>query len=106
MIYSVKANLIAEKATEFLRNLTDGTIAQQRPDGDEIVASMERARITDDGYVRWTEACFCSTPLKHERETQLDQYFSEIEAEPVEAHKVFDGTSLMARLVAESTGSD
>ncbi|MDP6427960.1 MAG: hypothetical protein QF393_08080 [Rhodospirillales bacterium] len=106
MIYSVKANLVAEHATEFLRNLTDGTIAQQRPDGGEIVASMERARITNDGYVRWTEACFCSTPLKHERETQLDRYFSEIEVELVDAHKVFDGTSLMAHLVAGSTASD
>ena len=106
MIYTVKANLIAEQATEFLRNLTDGTIAQQKPDGGEIVASMERARITNDGYVCWTETCFCSTPLKHERETQLDRYFSEIETEPVDAHEVFDGTPLMAHLVAISTTSD
>ena len=101
MIYSVRAKLIDARATKFLRNLTDGTIAQQKPDGEEIVVSMERARITDDGYVCWTEACYCRTPLKHERETQLDQYFSEIDTIHTDSHKVFDGIPLMARLAAQ-----
>ena len=35
----------------------------------EIVAAMARARVGSDGTVRWTETCFCPTPLKHERET-------------------------------------
>ena len=102
MIYSVRAKLIDERATKFLRNLTDGSIAQQKPDGEEIVASMERARITDDGYVCWTEACYCRTPLKHERETQLDQYFSEIDTTHADGHKVFDGVPLMAHLAAKA----
>ena len=102
MIYSVRAKLTEERATKFLHNLTDGTIAQQRPDGDEIVASMERACISDDGYVYWTETCFCSTPLKHERETQLDQYFSEIETTPTDTQEIFGGTSLMAYLAAKA----
>ena len=101
MIYSVRAKLIDARATKFRRNLTDGTIAQQKPDGEEIVASMERARITDDGYVCWTEACYCRTPLKHERETQLDQYFSEIDTTHTDSHKVFDGIPLMAHLAAQ-----
>jgi len=101
MIYSVRAKLIDARGTKFLRNLTDGTIAQQKPDGEEIVASMERARITDDGYVCWTEACYCRTPLKHERETQLDQYFSEIDTTHTDSHKVFDGIPLMAHLAAQ-----
>ena len=101
MIYSVRAKLIDARATKFLRNLTDGTIAQQKPDGEEIVASMERARITDDGYVCWTEACYCRTPLKHERETQLDQYFSEIDTTHTDSHKVFDGIPLMAHLATQ-----
>jgi len=69
MIYAVKANLIAEQATAFLRSLGDGSIARQRPDGGEIVAAMERARIQDDDSARWTETCFCAAPLEHERET-------------------------------------
>ncbi len=100
MIYSVRAKLVAEKSGEFYRKLTDGTIERQRPDGSEIVSSMERARIADDGSVRWTETCFCPTPLKHERATVLDRYFSNIETEPVDAHIGIDGESLMDRLAA------
>ena len=100
MIYSVRARLVAEKSAEFHRKLTDGTIETQRPDGSEIVSSMERARIAEDGFVRWTESCFCPTPLKHERDTVLDGYFSNIETEPVDAHIDFDGECLMDRLAA------
>ena len=77
MIYSVRANLIDERATKFLRNLTDGTIAQQKSEGGEIVASMERARITDDGYVCWREACYCPTSLKHERDPIGSAFFGD-----------------------------
>ncbi len=98
LIYSVRARLVAEKCAEFHRKLTDGTIGGQRPDGSEIVASMERARIVEDGSVRWTETCFCSTPLRHERATVLDRYFADIETELLDAHVEFDGEPLMARL--------
>ena len=112
MIYAVTATLAAEHAAEFHRKLTDGSIAAQRPDGAEIVASMERARIAPalrDGpsgllrmrdVVRWTETCYCPSPLAHERETVLDRYFSQIEAELVDAHAGFDGDPLMERLAA------
>ncbi len=98
MVYSVRAKLVAEWSEEFYRKLTDGTIERQRPDGSEIVSSMERARIAEDGAVRWTETCFCPTPLKHERETVLDRYFFDIETEPVHTHISFDGEPLMDRL--------
>ena len=45
MLYAVSAKLIADRATEFHKRLTDGSIAAQRPDGAEIVAAMERARV-------------------------------------------------------------
>ena len=95
MIYAVSARLVDERRTEFHRKLTDGTIAAQRPDGSEIVASMRRARIAEDGTVRWTELCYCATPLRHERETVLDHYFSELETEPADAHANFAGRPLM-----------
>ena len=104
MIYSVRATLVAENGGEFYRQLTDGTIAGQRPDGAEIVAAMERARIAGDGSVRWTETCYCATPLKHERETVLDRYFVEIETELRDAHADFDGEPLMDRLAAAAAG--
>ncbi len=100
MIYAVTAHLIEGREAEFHRRLTDGTIAAQRPDGMEIVASMRRARITQDGTVRWTELCYCSPPLQHERETVLDRYFSDLRTEPVEDHARFDGTPLMNSLEA------
>ncbi len=105
MIYSVRAKLVAERGAEFYRRLTDGTIEGQRPDGAEIVAAMKRARIAGDGAVRWTETCYCPTPLKHERATVLDHYFSDLETEPAEAHAGFEGAPLMARLAAAAEGS-
>ena len=52
MYYIVKARYIPSEIAEFYRELTDGTIQSQRPDGQEIVASMRRARITEPGVVR------------------------------------------------------
>ena len=43
MIYRVKAKLVEDKAGDFYSKLTDGTIADQDPDGKEIVDSMKRA---------------------------------------------------------------
>ena len=45
MRYRIRAKIIEEKTAEFLKKLTDGSIEQQRPDGQEIVASMKLARI-------------------------------------------------------------
>ena len=49
MFYRVTAALNTEFAADFLQKLTDGTIQNQRPDGAEIVDSMNRAVITDNG---------------------------------------------------------
>ena len=45
MPYAVSARLIPARGGEFFTRLTDGSIAAQRPDGQEIVAAMGRARI-------------------------------------------------------------
>jgi len=100
MIYAVKARLIEDRAGEFARRLADGSIKGQEPDGGEIVSSMARARIGPDGWVRWTETCYCATPLAHERRTVLDRYFSGIETELVDAHADSEGLPLMERLAA------
>jgi len=97
-LYKVRAKFNDKKAKEFQQRLTDGTIQEQRPDGPEIVSSMNRATIDDNGYVNWTEKCYCPTPLKHERATVYDQYFSEMETEPIEDYTVFDGKSFMEHL--------
>ena len=100
MLYAVSAKLIPDRAPEFHTRLTDGSIASQRPDGAEIVAAMKRARAAPDGTVRWTETCYCPTPLQHERATVLDRYFTEIETKVIDKPETFDGAPLMDRLAA------
>jgi hypothetical protein len=100
MLYAVSAKLIPDRAPEFYTRLTDGSIAAQRPDGAEIVAAMRRARVAPDGAARWTETCYCPTPLQHERTTVLDRYFTEIETAVIDKPMTFDGAPLMDRLAA------
>lgn len=98
MRYHVTAKLNEGRAREFHARLTDGSIASLQPDGTEMVKAMNRARIGEDGKVRWTESCFCESPLQHERETVLDRYFSDIQAEEVAEWPDLTGASLMDRL--------
>ena len=57
MIYKVKATVIEETIGEFYRKLADGTVSEQRPDGEGIVASMKRAVLTGPGVAEWYEMC-------------------------------------------------
>ena len=91
MIYSVKARFIEEKMGEFYRKLTDGTIQNQKPDGQEIVNSVKRAKITESNTIQWSEMCFCSTPLKHERETVYNHFLTDMETEIIDDFVEFDG---------------
>ena len=99
MLYAVTARFNSDTAAEFHRLLTDGTIESQRPEGKEIMASMQRARIDEQGIVRWSEVCYCPTPLEHERETVYDRFFSDIETKEVSGHMEFGGQDFMERLV-------
>ena len=91
MHYKVHARLIPDTAADFFRKLTDGTVEKQRPDGKEIVASMQRAVVDEDGIVRWSEVCYCPTPLQHERATVYDQHFTALETQEVEGYVQFGG---------------
>jgi len=91
MIYSVKAKFIEDKMGEFYRKLTDGTIQNQKPDGQEIVNSMKRAKITEPNTIQWSEMCFCPTPLKHERETIYYHFLTDMETEIIDDYAEFDG---------------
>ena len=98
MHYAVTARFNSDTAAEFHRLLTDGTIESHKPDGKEIVASMKRAKIDGKGIVRWSEVCYCPTPLEHERTTVYDRFFNDIETEEVEDYVEFDGEDFMNRL--------
>ena len=98
MHYTVTARHIPAAAAEFLRKLKDGTIKSQKPDGEEIVASMSRAKIDDEGLVHWSEVCYCPTPLQHERATVYDEHFTDFRTEEVEDHVEFMGKPFMEYL--------
>jgi len=93
VIYSIKSKFIAEKMKEFFQELTDGTIENQKPDGAEILSSMKRAKIIEPGVIQWSEMCFCPTPLKHERQTVYDRFFSDMEIKLIDEYAEFDGES-------------
>ncbi|NIM25237.1 MAG: hypothetical protein GTN35_01880 [Nitrososphaeria archaeon] len=98
MIYSIKAKFNEEKMKEFFVKLTDGTIENQKPDGKEILSSMKRAKITQPGTIEWSEMCYCSPPLKHERQTVYDNYLSDMEINPIEDYVDFVGESFFEHL--------
>jgi len=98
MIYQVKAKFNYDKAQEFYRKLADGAIDKQRPDGSEIVDSMNRATIDNNGDINWTELCFCPTPLQHERATVYDTYFTDMKTELILNPKIIEGSSFMEKL--------
>lgn len=101
MHYAVCGQFLGEKSAEFLQLLTDGTIVSQKPDGKEIVASMQRAVVDEEGLVRWSEVCYCPTPLEHERTTVYDHFFSELETREIDGYQEFQGEPFMLFLKAQ-----
>jgi hypothetical protein len=95
MIYHVRGRFREETAGAFLAKLTDGTVANQRPDGRELVASMKRAVVREDGLIEWSEVCYCDSPLAHERTTVLDSHFDDISVTPIGAHESYSGRAFM-----------
>jgi hypothetical protein len=106
MIYKVKATLIDGTIGEFYRKLVDGTVAKQRPDGEEIVACMKRAVLTGPGAAEWYETCFCPTPLRHERQTQYDFYFTDITTEPAKGYDEIQGASLWSYMASKAEAAN
>lgn len=92
MLYIVKARPIVAEMQRLWTLLNDGTIEAQEPDGREILASMKRA-VMNHGNVEWQETCFCSPPLRHERATVYDQFFSDMEINPQVATTIPEGES-------------
>ena len=98
MFYRVKARLKKGMAGSLKQALFDDTIRHQKPDGQEIVDSMERAIVSHDDVVEWSEVCYCAPPLQHERHTVFDRYFDEISIEPVDSYQQHTGRRFMSYL--------
>ncbi|KAG2477919.1 MAG: hypothetical protein NPMRTH1_870015 [Nitrosopumilales archaeon] len=104
MIYSVKARFVEDKMAEFYQKLTDGTIQNQKPDGQEIVNSMKRAKITQPNTIQWSEMCFCSPPLKHERETIYNNFLTDMTTKIIDDYEEYDGELFMDFLEKQNKG--
>ena len=52
---------------------------------------MKRAKIIGHGIISWSEMCFCSPPLKHERETVYNNYLTDIETEIIDEYVEYSG---------------
>ncbi len=87
MLYKVKAKIDKLKMKDFYTVLTDGTVADQEPDGAEIVNAMQKAVMTGNDTLEWYETCHCDIPLKHERKSVYDHYLDDIETTLVEEVK-------------------
>ena len=101
VIYKVKASYRTDRLEEFRERLTDGSIAGQQPDGEEIVSSMQRAKVTQPGVIEWFETCYCPSPLQHERETVYDHFLSDIHTQLVEEYGELEGRSFWSLLQEE-----
>ena len=82
MIYKVKAKVIDETIGEFYSKLVDGTVAEQRPDGEEIAAAMKRAVLTGPGVAEWYEMCFCEGCKAFRRSGSRQHSDAQIERRP------------------------
>jgi hypothetical protein len=84
MRYFISAQPRTGELLRFWELLNNGTIAKQEPDGQEIIASMKRA-VVSNGNVEWIETCFCSPPLNHERTTIYDRFFENMQIKRMES---------------------
>ena len=98
MYYQVRARFREETAGEFQRLLCDGTIAAQQPDGREIVESMGRAVVKDDGSIEWSSVCYCQPPLQHERSTVYDRFFDDLTTATVDGYQPHAGRPFLTHL--------
>ena len=99
MLYKIKAKIKPETLKDFFTVLTDGSVESQKPDGTTIVKAMKEAVMTDANHIEWYEVCYCSTPLKHERETVYDKYLLDFETTMVyEVEDDIEGISFWVHL--------
>ncbi|MCG7876586.1 MAG: hypothetical protein AB2672_20340 [Candidatus Thiodiazotropha endolucinida] len=102
MEYRVRAKFVLNKLPAFYQVLVDGTVANQKPDGAEIVSSMKQAKITGPDTIEWFETCYCPSPLKHERETVYDEYLENIETDLIAERGEIEGDSFWSFLEIHS----
>jgi hypothetical protein len=88
-LYMVKARPRKQLLENLQQYLSAGKISKMRPFENAPQYSLENARIDNENtdYALWVEEDYCSPPLAMERESVLDQYFSDIAVLRVESEK-------------------
>lgn len=81
--YLVRATPHTNRLEALKAWLDSGEIGEMRPFGSTLEHSLLNARLEPDGQVVWEEEDYCRPPLRMEREAVLDEYFTDIEVEPV-----------------------
>jgi hypothetical protein len=85
--YLVKARPMAARLPDLRERLDDGEIAKMQPFGTALEESLNHARALGDGWAIWEEEDYCHPPLAMERAAVLDDYFTDLTVERVEAGK-------------------
>ncbi|MCA9426998.1 MAG: hypothetical protein H6751_17730 [Candidatus Omnitrophica bacterium] len=78
MRYLIRARLKPGKERALKQALEDGVIGQGSVAEGEYERALSKARILDDGQIKWVEICYCSEPL--EEELPYWEEFFEIES--------------------------
>jgi hypothetical protein len=81
--YLVIAKPIRSKMNDLRKWLDTGEIRAMRPFGQALQMGLDNARWKSDGMAIWEEEDYCVPPLAQERAAVLDEYFTELEVEPV-----------------------
>lgn len=83
--YLVTAKPRRDRLDRLLGNLRKGAYKSMRPFGKALTRGLENARIREDGLATWEEEDYCTPPLAQERAAALDEFFEDLQVEPVEA---------------------
>ena len=81
--YLVTAKPIRSKINDLRKWLDSGEIRAMRPFGQALQMGLDNARWQSDGVAIWEEEDYCVPPLAQERAAVLDEYFTDLEVQPV-----------------------
>ena len=84
MRYLVTARVKPGREADLLRAIEDGTLGAGSVAGDEYLRNMEKARLCNNGSLRWVEVCFCAEPLQEER-PYWEEYFDFVRVQDAHA---------------------
>lgn len=97
--YLVHARPIDDRLPELAAKLQAGAFEKLRPFGKTLTHSLNNARIEEDGRAVWEEEDYCTPPLAQERRAVLDDYFTDIEVEPVDPGEGWQQIEELPRLL-------